>query len=201
MKIEQFKVLFENSSPEFNDDIAKEYIVQSIVTQENHPLGSVLNLMIAMEELNELTQAITKQIHFPEMDKTNLMEEMADVYLGFTYLQEIFDVRYEFIEGISKPMVHNTDHLKQYHPLSYIISLLDVISDINKLSQAIVKQIRFPEKDKSNLVDTMVGVFFNLMYLQYIFDIGNDDFNKAKNAKVSNLKYLIDNGLICTSKK
>ena len=49
------------------------------------------NLIIIMEELAELQQAISKSIRGKE-DRTNLIEELGDVYLCIKYVQEIFDI-------------------------------------------------------------------------------------------------------------
>ena len=50
-----------------------------------------MNLIIVMEELAELQQEISKTIR-GKGDRTHLLEEMSDVYLGIKYLQEIFDI-------------------------------------------------------------------------------------------------------------
>lgn len=50
-----------------------------------------MNLVIVMEELAELQQAISKSIRGKET-KVNLIEELADTYLGIKYVQEIFNI-------------------------------------------------------------------------------------------------------------
>ena len=46
------------------------------------------NLIIVMEELAELSQAIAKELR-NKGDKVNLLEELGDVQLGIYYVQEI----------------------------------------------------------------------------------------------------------------
>ena len=46
------------------------------------------NLIIVMEELSELTKEISKELR-GKGDKTNILEELADVQLGIYYVQEI----------------------------------------------------------------------------------------------------------------
>ena len=49
------------------------------------------NLIIVMEELAELSQAIAKELR-DKGDNINLLEELADVQLGIYYVQEIFNI-------------------------------------------------------------------------------------------------------------
>lgn len=54
------------------------------------------NLIIVMEELAELSQAVSKQLRGIG-DNTNLLEELADVQLGIYFVQEICGVADEDI--------------------------------------------------------------------------------------------------------
>lgn len=48
--------------------------------------------VIVMEELAELQQQISKKIRYDNRNNTELLEEMADVYIGLEYLKRIFDL-------------------------------------------------------------------------------------------------------------
>lgn len=49
------------------------------------------NLIIVMEELSELSQAVAKELR-GKGDNVNLLEELADVQLGIYYVQEICNI-------------------------------------------------------------------------------------------------------------
>ena len=51
-----------------------------------------LKCMICMEELAELQQRISKQVREFD-DKVGLMEEMADVYICLSFLEQIFNIK------------------------------------------------------------------------------------------------------------
>lgn len=56
-----------------------------------------LKCTVAMEELAELQQQISKQIR-GYGDKLGLLEEMADAYICLKYIQQIFNIKTEDIE-------------------------------------------------------------------------------------------------------
>lgn len=77
---------------EIDEQLCRTTIQESLrkIPDDLNQTGT-MNLIIVMEELAELQQEISKTIR-GKGDRTHLMEEMADVYLGIKYLQEIFDI-------------------------------------------------------------------------------------------------------------
>lgn len=76
-----------------NKQINKDYIndvVQSVIdfSSKNDKLGTSKNLIIAIEECTELAKEVTKQLR-GKGDYYNLLEELADVYLGALYIRKI----------------------------------------------------------------------------------------------------------------
>lgn len=67
------------------------------------------NLIIVIEELSELSKAITKALR-GKLDKTNLIEEIADVTIGLKYLSEIFGIK---DEEVSKAINVKLDQLEE----------------------------------------------------------------------------------------
>jgi NTP pyrophosphatase (non-canonical NTP hydrolase) len=63
---------------------------------DGNPRGH-MNLIIAMEELAELQQRISKELR-GKGDRTALIEEMADVRLVFGYLRDIFNISDEELD-------------------------------------------------------------------------------------------------------
>lgn len=66
------------------------------------------NLIIVMEELAELSQAVSKQLRGIG-DNTNLLEELADVQLGIYFVQEICGIT---DEDINKAINVKAERLK-----------------------------------------------------------------------------------------
>lgn len=72
-------------------DVLKQSINANM--QDSNPRGHK-NLIIVMEELSELSQAIAKELR-GKRDSVNLLEELADVQLGIYYVQEICKIKDE----------------------------------------------------------------------------------------------------------
>lgn len=94
----------ENFIKEFEtkpSNIDKNQILNSIRNSidsnlsDGNPRGH-RNLIIVMEELAELSQAISKELR-GKGDSVNLLEELADVQLGILYVQEICNISDEDI--------------------------------------------------------------------------------------------------------
>lgn len=79
-----------------SSNINKNWITNVLIESVNsnlsdgNPRGH-RNLIIVMEELAELSQAIAKELR-DKGDNINLLEELADVQLGIYYVQEIFNI-------------------------------------------------------------------------------------------------------------
>ena len=67
-------------------NINKEIISRSLDTY-----GNGIQLVVCMEELSELSQAISKEIRGKD-NRNNLVEEMADVIICLEILKQIFAV-------------------------------------------------------------------------------------------------------------
>lgn len=76
-----------------DDNKIKEIIKKSIDNnnEDNDERGH-RNLIIVMEELAELSQQIAKQLR-DKGDYYAILEELADVYLGIYYVQDIIDIK------------------------------------------------------------------------------------------------------------
>ena len=70
------------------------------------------NLIIVMEELSELSKEISKELR-GKGDKTNILEELADVQVGLYYVQEICKINDEDLhKAINVKMKRLEDVLK-----------------------------------------------------------------------------------------
>ena len=91
MKREVFIERFDNETNPLTKKEIRKILNDSIESiRDNNPRGTHIKV-ISMEELAELTQAITKDMR-GKLDDVNLLEEMADVYLVLQYLQNIYDI-------------------------------------------------------------------------------------------------------------
>lgn len=79
-------------SSNINKNWITNVLIESIDSNlsDGNPRGH-RNLIIVMEELAELSQAIAKELR-DKGDNINLLEELADVQLGVYYVQEIFNI-------------------------------------------------------------------------------------------------------------
>lgn len=68
-------------------------VINKSIQSTNDRLGGNgnYNLVIAMEELNELGQQISKVLR-GKLDKSHLIEEVADVTIALQYVKQICDI-------------------------------------------------------------------------------------------------------------
>lgn len=86
-----------------------ERIKEAMMRNKHDRECSNKHLVIAVEELAELTKEITKSLRFPQknnspMRRISLEEEIADVYVGIEYIKEEF--------GLSDERIHNIIDVK-----------------------------------------------------------------------------------------
>lgn len=74
-------------------EVNKEIVSRSLETY-----GNGIQLVVCMEELSELTQAISKEIR-GRGDRNNLVEEMADVIICLEILKQVFKITDEDIDS------------------------------------------------------------------------------------------------------
>lgn len=95
MDREKFIYNLEKESTDINEKRLIDLVQRSIDSNlsDGNPRGH-RNLIIVMEELAELSQALAKELR-GKGDCINLLEELADVQLGVYYIQEICKVSNE----------------------------------------------------------------------------------------------------------
>ena len=74
-------------------EVNKEIVAKSLETY-----GNGIQLVVCMEELSELTQAISKEIR-GKGDRDNTIEEMADVIICLEILKQVFEITDEDIDS------------------------------------------------------------------------------------------------------
>ena len=89
--IEQFNKADSSIDKEWMLDVLNQYVDSNL--SDGNPRGH-RNLIIVMEELSELSKEISKELR-GKGDKTNILEELADVQLGIYYAQEICKINNE----------------------------------------------------------------------------------------------------------
>lgn len=124
-----------------------------------YPRGH-MNTIIVMEELAEFSQEF---ISYSDsyMDKTALLEEMADATLSVMYLQQIYGIRYKKSEP-------SRDMNSQLY-------------DIATLIKQISKTLR--GKD-STLQESANKVLADINLIKDKFEITDEDLNKAMSVKI-----------------
>ena len=89
--IEQFNKADSSIDKEWILDILNQSVDSNL--SDGNPRGH-RNLIIVMGELSELSKEISKELR-GKGDKTNILEELADVQLGIYYVQEICKINNE----------------------------------------------------------------------------------------------------------
>lgn len=74
-------------------EVNKEIVSRSLETY-----GNGIQLVVCMEELSELTQAISKEIRGKD-GGNNLVEEMADVIICLEILKQVFEITDEDVDS------------------------------------------------------------------------------------------------------
>lgn len=92
MNKETFVEMLERETSGINKTWIADTLRKSVDSNlsDGNPRGHK-NLIIVMEELAELSQAISKELR-GKGDHVNLLEELADVQLGILYVQEICNI-------------------------------------------------------------------------------------------------------------
>ena len=73
--------------------VNKEIVARSLETY-----GNGIQLVVCMEELSELTQAISKEIRGKD-NRSNVIEEMADVLICIEIIKQVFEITDEDIDS------------------------------------------------------------------------------------------------------
>lgn len=89
--IEQFNKAESSINREWIFNLLNQSIDSNL--PDGNPRGH-RNLIIAIEELSELSKEISKELR-GKGDNTNILEELADVQIGIFYIQEICKINDE----------------------------------------------------------------------------------------------------------
>lgn len=71
-------------------------INKEIVSRSLNTYGNGMQLVVCMEELSELTQAISKEIRGKD-SRNNVIEEIADVLICIEIIKQVFEITDEDI--------------------------------------------------------------------------------------------------------
>lgn len=102
-------------SSNMNKNWITNVLIESIDSNlsDGNPRG-YRNLIIVMEELAELSQAIAKELR-DKGDNINLLEELADVQLGIYYIQEIFGITDEHLHKAMNVKMKRLENVLQHN--------------------------------------------------------------------------------------
>lgn len=90
--------LFHDESKQLSKEEINSIIQENINTMKDRSIkDGCYNLVIVMEELAELSQAISKVLR-GKGDRTNLIEELADVSICIEYIKSICDIKQDTLD-------------------------------------------------------------------------------------------------------
>ena len=86
--------------------------MQSVCAQAVNSFGDAPQMLVALEEMAELTQALSKSGRYGrEAARAQVLEEMADVYIMLEQLKIIFDFS---AEEVQREQAVKLEKLKKY---------------------------------------------------------------------------------------
>ena len=173
MNKNKFKHAFKKASKKVNK---KKLYKEELRVQDKKPVyigkKGTRNLIIVMEELAELQEQLIMYLEREE-DKLQIIEEMADVYMGLDYVKQIC--------GISDKKISKC---KVNHKPKNVVS---VIANLSRLQKRISKFIR-GKCDKDDLVEEISCVYESLKVIKKKCGISDKKINKAINVKLNRLE-------------
>ncbi len=144
--------------------------------------NGLTNLYIACEEIAELQQVVIKMIR-QKGNIYNLIEEMADVYNGMRFINEICKTNIK-IDDRQGPSLEEDKFIKE-HANKY--TLLEILSGLNEFQNEILKEIKSRNKENKNLEAKGEIVLDMLETLKISYNITIQDIYKLKNFKMQRL--------------
>lgn len=150
--------------------------------------NGLTNLYIACEEIAELQQVIIKMIR-QKGNIYNLIEEMADVYNGMRFINEICKTNIK-IDDRQGPSLNEDKFIKE-HANKY--TLLEILNGLNEFQNEILKEIASRNKENKILEAKGEIVLDMLETLKINYNITIQDIYKLKNFKMQRLSSRIIN--------
>lgn len=148
--------------------------------------NGLTNLCIAVEEMAELQQTITKMVR-GKGDKAFVTEELADVYLGMRFINKVYNVNIDIDKHIY-PSLDEVDFIKM-HTDKY--SIYEILKAINTFQGVVLDAIIY--QNTKNLESKGNDLIDALESLKILYDISNKDVYKIRNYKVHRLSERIIN--------
>lgn len=83
----EFRLKMETASKSLDEDLVKN-VVTGAIKKDMKSFEGMKNLIIVMEEFAECSQEVSRYIR-GKSDRFNLLEEVADAWLGIKFIQEV----------------------------------------------------------------------------------------------------------------
>jgi NTP pyrophosphatase (non-canonical NTP hydrolase) len=161
------EILEKTNVSDWNEEKAKKISQKSIEYVQQVSTGQ---LAIAYEELAELEQVLTKEIR-GKGDKYAAIEEIADVYLGIMFINEVYKI--------------DIDVSKKYS-CSEEVSLFYSLRALSNLQNSVLDAILL--NNKTTLRDNCLEVLHCLVTIKEHFGISEDEIIKMKTYKMKRLE-------------
>lgn len=122
MDREEFKTKLDSSQPtKFFDEKRKSIEIENLSSLNDNSVGTA-NLIIAMEELAECQQQISKVIR-GKGDSIGLLEEVADAYIALDWVRHICNIKEEDLKkamNVKLDRLHDRYIKEVYERMDYI---------------------------------------------------------------------------------
>ncbi len=148
--------------------------------------NGLTNLCIACEEIAELQQAITKMIR-GKGDKRFVSEEIADVYLGMLFINNVYGTKLNINTHSSTCLFEK--EIRSFYKDKY--SIYQILQILNRFQNAIFEAII--NNNSSSLQKRGEEVLMAIESLKIMYEISDKDIYKIRNYKVKRLSERIIN--------
>lgn len=149
-------------------------VIDKSLSNITHNYPGLKNAIIVMEECGELIQEIMNYEN-GKNNRSDLLQELADVELGIYWLMKIFKISEEELENTSRSK----------GPYTHVEIMTTKV--LGRFVQEISKAIR-DKNDHNELLQSMVDTRYAIRRYMKRYDIKKEELNKAMNVKLNRQK-------------
>lgn len=171
--------------------------IDTLYSNIYNPNTSVINCIIAIEEIAEFVQVISKRIRYGDnYDRIAFLEEMADTLIGMIFVKHImvFDglstdpnsVVFKINYMLQNLEIDDEDTRNQYYSehVNENDLLLSTMGSLGLLQHIIQQNIQFPCTTLNSLMNVYIDCLYKIITIMHRLGITRQEVYKAMNIKI-----------------
>ena len=153
--------------------------------------GNKNQIIVAIEELNELIEVVSKESTFTQA-QPKVLDEVADAYIVLEHVKAVYGI--EFEPEAQKDLKHNI-----YKELSSA-RLLEIVWSLARLSGLLAKAIRYEEGDSklapisARLCAMVVGIYSDIASISFRYSLKPIWIEARIESKVERIRIWLEEG-------